>query len=93
MSFSTGSGSILDALRVGVPLIVVPNTDLLHNHQLELAEVLADQEYVIHGKIEYVHLFPIALLSQASDTLGPLLIFTEATYNHQLQKPKCYDER
>lgn len=48
-----GSGSILDALRVGVPLIVVPNTDLLHNHQAELAEVLAEQEYVVHGTLEY----------------------------------------
>jgi len=36
--------------------VVVPNTDLLHNHQTELAEVLAEQEYVIHGKIEYVAL-------------------------------------
>ncbi|KIV96527.1 hypothetical protein PV10_00379 [Exophiala mesophila] len=47
-----GSGSILDALRIGVPLVVVPNTDLLHNHQLELAEVLEQQEYVIHGKLD-----------------------------------------
>lgn len=47
-----GSGSILDALRFGVPLIVVPNSDLLHNHQTELAEILAEQGYVVHGKIE-----------------------------------------
>lgn len=47
-----GSGSILDAMRVSVPLIVVPNTDLLHNHQVELAEVLAEQNYVVYGKIE-----------------------------------------
>ncbi|KEF62989.1 uncharacterized protein A1O9_00964 [Exophiala aquamarina CBS 119918] len=47
-----GSGSILDALRVGIPLVVVPNSDLLHNHQAELAEVLAEQEYVIHGNID-----------------------------------------
>jgi beta-1,4-N-acetylglucosaminyltransferase len=46
-----GSGTILDALRVSVPLIVVPNTELLHNHQVELAEVLAEQKYVVHGKI------------------------------------------
>ena len=47
-----GSGSILDAMRISVPLIVVPNTDLLHNHQVELAEVLAEQNYVVYGKIE-----------------------------------------
>ena len=46
-----GSGSILDAMRLGIPLIVVPNSDLLHNHQVELAEVLAEQQYVVHGKI------------------------------------------
>ncbi|KAF7508422.1 hypothetical protein GJ744_009275 [Endocarpon pusillum] len=46
-----GSGTILDALRVGVPLVVVPNTELLHNHQVELAEELAKQEYVVHGSL------------------------------------------
>ena len=50
-SAEPGSGSILEALRIGVPLIVVPNTDLLHNHQVELAEELAKQDYVIYGKI------------------------------------------
>ncbi|KAK5075164.1 N-acetylglucosaminyldiphosphodolichol N-acetylglucosaminyltransferase catalytic subunit alg13 [Lithohypha guttulata] len=47
-----GSGSILDALRIEVPIIVVPNTDLLDNHQLELAEALAEQNYVVHGNLK-----------------------------------------
>ncbi|GAB7349953.1 hypothetical protein MBLNU459_g0648t1 [Dothideomycetes sp. NU459] len=47
-----GSGSILDALRISVPLIVVPNAELLDNHQVELAEALAEQEYVVHGTLE-----------------------------------------
>lgn len=47
-----GSGSILDALRLNVPLVVVPNPSLLDNHQLELAEVLEQQGYVVHGKLE-----------------------------------------
>ncbi|KAB2572185.1 Glycosyl transferase family 28 [Lasiodiplodia theobromae] len=47
-----GSGSILDALRLNVPLIVVPNPSLLDNHQQELAEVLEQQGYVIHGKLD-----------------------------------------
>ncbi|EMC92435.1 glycosyltransferase family 1 protein [Baudoinia panamericana UAMH 10762] len=47
-----GSGTILDALRISVPLIVVPNADLLDNHQVELAEVLAEQDYVVYGKLE-----------------------------------------
>ena len=47
-----GSGSILDALRISVPLIVVPNPTLLDNHQVELAEELAAQGYVVHGHLE-----------------------------------------
>lgn len=47
-----GSGSILDALRIAVPIVVVPNPDLLDNHQVELAEELASQGYVIHGCLE-----------------------------------------
>lgn len=47
-----GSGSILDALRIQSPLIVVPNPSLLDNHQVELAEELAKQGYVVHGQIE-----------------------------------------
>ena len=49
---SSGSGSILDALRIAVPLIVVPNPALLDNHQEELAEELAKQGYVIHGNLQ-----------------------------------------
>ncbi|KAA8571490.1 hypothetical protein MFRU_026g00990 [Monilinia fructicola] len=41
-----GSGTILDALRIDVPLIVVPNTSLLDNHQAELADELERQGYV-----------------------------------------------
>ncbi|CZT22295.1 related to UDP-N-acetylglucosamine transferase subunit alg13 [Ramularia collo-cygni] len=47
-----GSGTILDALRISVPIIVVPNSELLDNHQVELAEALAEQEYVVHGRLE-----------------------------------------
>ena len=46
-----GSGTILDALRIGIPLIVVPNETLLDNHQVELAEALAEQEYVVYGRL------------------------------------------
>ncbi|KAL8873565.1 MAG: hypothetical protein Q9174_000981 [Haloplaca sp. 1 TL-2023] len=46
-----GSGSILDALRIDVPLIAVPNTSLLHNHQVELAEEMARLGYLVHGDV------------------------------------------
>jgi beta-1,4-N-acetylglucosaminyltransferase len=47
-----GSGTILDALRIDVSLVVVPNSELLDNHQVELADALAEQEYVVHGRLE-----------------------------------------
>ena len=50
----TGSGSILDALRIAAPIVVVPNPDLLDNHQQELAEELEIQGYVVHGHLEYI---------------------------------------
>ncbi|KAL2857917.1 glycosyltransferase family 28 C-terminal domain-containing protein [Aspergillus pseudoustus] len=42
-----GSGSILAALRFGVPLVVVPNPTLQDNHQEELAEVLQQEGYAV----------------------------------------------
>ncbi|KAI0374964.1 glycosyltransferase family 1 protein [Pilatotrama ljubarskyi] len=35
-----GSGTIIDVLRLGKPLIVVPNPTLLDNHQEELSDAL-----------------------------------------------------
>ena len=49
-----GSGSILDALRLHKPLIVVPNPTLLHNHQLELAEALEARGHLKSSTIQCV---------------------------------------
>ncbi|PSN73711.1 hypothetical protein BS50DRAFT_583212 [Corynespora cassiicola Philippines] len=46
-----GSGSILEALRYQVPLIVVPNTQLLDNHQEELAVAMERSNYLIRGNV------------------------------------------
>lgn len=48
-----GSGSILEALRYQVPLIVVPNTSLLDNHQEELAVAMERSGYLLRGHVEY----------------------------------------
>ncbi|KAF9525631.1 glycosyltransferase family 1 protein [Crepidotus variabilis] len=47
-----GSGTILDVLRKGKAMIVVPNPTLLDNHQVELAERLEEMEYLIAATVE-----------------------------------------
>jgi beta-1,4-N-acetylglucosaminyltransferase len=47
-----GSGTILDAMRLGLPLIVVPNPSLLDNHQQELADELERQGYVTKSDVK-----------------------------------------
>lgn len=41
-----GSGTILDVLRLNKPLIVVPNSTLMDDHQQELATALASRGHV-----------------------------------------------
>ncbi len=51
MASEIGAGTALDALRLDLPIIMVPNPALLDNHQAELAEELQRQGYAIYGKL------------------------------------------
>ncbi|KAJ3517050.1 hypothetical protein NM208_g14762 [Fusarium decemcellulare] len=42
-----GTGTILDAWKLGLPLVVVPNTKLLNDHQTEMAKHLSKEGYAI----------------------------------------------
>ncbi|KAF5559464.1 beta-1 4-n-acetylglucosaminyltransferase [Fusarium phyllophilum] len=42
-----GTGTILDAWKMGLPLIVVPNIRLLNDHQTEMAKHLSKEGYAI----------------------------------------------
>ncbi|RDW91236.1 hypothetical protein BP5796_02401 [Coleophoma crateriformis] len=45
-----GAGTVLDAMRMGCHIIVVPNESLLDNHQGEMADELQKQGYVTKGR-------------------------------------------
>lgn len=51
----------MDALKINTRVIAVPNTDLMGNHQMELAEEFAKQGWLIHGHTGYVYfiVFPM----------------------------------
>jgi len=49
----TGSGTILEVLRIPKSLITVPNPTLLHNHQEELAKVLHSRDYLVATTVKY----------------------------------------
>lgn len=44
----------MEALRYQIPLIVVPNTSLLDNHQEELAVAMERSNYLVRGDVKYV---------------------------------------
>lgn len=50
---SPGTGTILDAWKLGIPLIVVPNTALLDDHQTEMAKHLAKEGYATMASARY----------------------------------------
>ena len=52
---SLGTGTILDAWKLGLPIIVVPNTQLLNDHQTEMAKHLSKEGYAIMSTGRYAN--------------------------------------
>ncbi|XP_010434781.1 PREDICTED: UDP-N-acetylglucosamine transferase subunit ALG13 homolog [Camelina sativa] len=50
-----GSGSIFETLKLGKPLIVVVNEDLMDNHQCELAEALEERKHLYYTRPHTLH--------------------------------------
>lgn len=63
-----GSGSIFETLRLRKPLIVVVNEDLMDNHQVELAEELAERKHLFCARPQTLHQ---TIVSMNLDSLLP----------------------
>jgi len=50
-----GAGSVMDATRIGLPVVAVPNNTLLENHQEELAKTFSNMGYLVYGKLGKLH--------------------------------------
>ncbi|KAE8445318.1 hypothetical protein EG329_013556 [Mollisiaceae sp. DMI_Dod_QoI] len=61
-----GAGTVMDAMRLGLSMVVVPNTSLLDNHQDELALELDAQNYATRSDIPgLANAIRLACLKQA----------------------------
>ncbi len=69
---TTGAGTILDTLRCKLPLIVVVNTDLMDNHQIELTSAMESGNYLFSSDVKN-----LLQILKAAD-LSSLTLYPEA---------------
>ncbi|CZR60357.1 related to ALG13 Essential protein required for the second step of dolichyl-linked oligosaccharide synthesis [Phialocephala subalpina] len=61
-----GAGTVMDAMRLGLAMIVVANPALLDNHQDELAQELEDQNYATRSDVDgLAKAIRVALMKQS----------------------------
>lgn len=72
-NFYKGAGSILEVFSLNKPLIVVPNEDLMNNHQIQLAKALSDSKFLLYSNVDSLQEKLTDLILSFEKT--PLLIF------------------
>ncbi|KIP09600.1 glycosyltransferase family 1 protein [Phlebiopsis gigantea 11061_1 CR5-6] len=82
-----GSGTILDVLRLRKPLIVVPNSTLLDDHQQELATALAG---LGHIKASTIRNLPQTISSLDPSKLVPFPSFDGSRFREILDEEMGY---
>ncbi|ORX33863.1 glycosyltransferase family 28 C-terminal domain-domain-containing protein [Kockovaella imperatae] len=74
-----GSGSILEVIR-SKPLLVVPNSSLMDNHQAQLADALGDQGYLISSTVEQLDSKLALLVKSIKQPLKPFPALDKARF-------------
>jgi len=62
-----GSGSVMESLEAGKKLIVVVNDQLMDNHQLELAEKMCAEGYLLYTKCDGLDEIVHRILEEGSE--------------------------
>lgn len=57
---SSGAGTILDAIKLGLDAVIVSNEGMMHNHQRELLDALVEEK-AIYGFKESGEVTPASL--------------------------------
>ncbi len=82
-----GAGSILETLTAHRPLIVVPNELLMNNHQVQLAEALANEKFLLCSTLQHLRLNVTRLLDQVENDTFTLFPQEEAkTFQQQINE-------
>lgn len=82
-----GSGSILEVLRLGIPLVVVPNPSLKDNHQEELAHELENQGYVVASHFKEIS----SAVGKAEALRSRMLAWPPGSSTNQIHKTALVD--
>ncbi|KAF9264767.1 hypothetical protein L218DRAFT_1025242 [Marasmius fiardii PR-910] len=84
-----GSGTILEVLRLGKPLIVVPNSTLLDDHQQELATAL---EGMNHLKVSTISDLSMNIVQFKPESLTRFPPFDGSRFCSLLDEEMGYDD-
>lgn len=87
-----GAGSVLDALHSKKKLLVIVNEQLMDNHQIELAEALAQQQYLYFARVStFVDVLKAADFDQLKPFPDPdLSVFADLVDEEMGFKPKTH---
>ncbi|KAH9966594.1 glycosyltransferase 28 [Russula dissimulans] len=83
-----GSGTVLDVLRRGKPLIIVPNPTLLDNHQEDMAHAM---EVLGHAKVSTVNALAQTIMDLDTSSLVPFPPFDASKFRRLMDQEMGFE--